>query len=51
MLSGAVAGLVFASPPTRTISAAIRALAKQNESKVVAHEQFFSVSLTHCFFY
>ncbi|XP_065215495.1 PTS-dependent dihydroxyacetone kinase 1, dihydroxyacetone-binding subunit DhaK-like [Planococcus citri] len=30
MLSGAVAGLVFASPPTRTISAAIRALAEQN---------------------
>lgn len=40
MLSGAVAGLVFASPPTRTISAAIRALAKQNGSRLLIEMNF-----------
>lgn len=37
MLSGAVGGLVFASPPSRTIFAAIRTLAEQNNSNFFLH--------------
>lgn len=41
MLSGAVAGSVFASPPPRNILHAIRCVAQNNEGKIQSVVWFF----------